>query len=764
MGLAVLAGGLAFVGGADATELITDGSFENTGNSSSPIVKVGGTASPGLGGGWSTFSTYLYSTFYALPGPANCGSQFLRPYASGTGGITQSSQTVTQAVSLTAATTLTPAKIDSGQGRFTMSAWFSSYLSQGDYSELTLEFLDAANAVLGGGPTPLGGLEFVAALPTGPTPGANPKYPDAKDWGQDLRSGTIPSGARSARVIIQSTSVAGSPDGYVDLVSLDVADASATAPIVSSANPPDNATGAGPVVNVSITLQDGATAVNTNSIQLSVDGVLVAPSIQKVETNTFVQYAAGLLPALSLHTNQIIFSDNGTPVTTQTNRFRFSVADYLTVPANLGSPLGSEDTTKPGFSVRVYQVDNFLAVDPVPTQPNIPDSIEFSESVLAGLVGTNVADLAAAAAGNTFNVTDVINWVNATGSTANFPADGTFPGIPGTLGSEDSFINEIQTFIRFPVAGFYQMGVNNEDQFRLTAATAGTTTLELTAPSNLVIPCVAIATNITQLQFGGSLPFNPLTAPVVYGTPSGNPDDACNIATNTALAGKIVLLDRGSSISGCTSSAIAKQAQLAGAVAVLEITPGDTGFPFRLGDIDPTVTIPVAVIAENYGGAQLKSYLTNGTPVTAVIRGDASPRLAEWNGPKGFGAVDVLTGFAVPTAGVYPMRLLSGHGGPPSSANADLEWFSILPNGTRILVNDTTNPNALLAFRARTAVVQPVLNPPVLSSGQVTISWTGAGTLQEATSVTGQWSPAPSQANPQNVPASGTGKFYRVVQ
>jgi hypothetical protein len=30
MGLAVLAGGLAFVGGADATEIIVDGSFENT--------------------------------------------------------------------------------------------------------------------------------------------------------------------------------------------------------------------------------------------------------------------------------------------------------------------------------------------------------------------------------------------------------------------------------------------------------------------------------------------------------------------------------------------------------------------------------------------------------------------------------------------------------------------------------------------------------------------------------------------------------------
>src|SRR2546430_3076629 len=70
MGLAVLAGGLAFVGSAEATELITDGSFENTSPSSNPVVKVGGSDNPGVGGGWSTFSTYLYSTLYTLPGPA----------------------------------------------------------------------------------------------------------------------------------------------------------------------------------------------------------------------------------------------------------------------------------------------------------------------------------------------------------------------------------------------------------------------------------------------------------------------------------------------------------------------------------------------------------------------------------------------------------------------------------------------------------------------------------------------------------------------
>ena len=51
-------------------------------------------------------------------------------------------------------------------------------------------------------------------------------------------------------------------------------------------------------------------------------------------------------------------------------------------------------------------------------------------------------------------------------------------------------------------------------------------------------------------------------------------------------------------------------------------TPGDTGFPYRLGGADPTITIPVLVTAENYGGETLRSYLTNHVAVSATIRAD----------------------------------------------------------------------------------------------------------------------------------------------
>jgi len=426
------------------------------------------------------------------------------------------------------------------------------------------------------------------------------------------------------------------------------------------------------------------------------------------------------------------------------------------LPSSLGSPLGSKVAAQPGFSVRVYQVDTLT--DPNAAQVNIEDSIEFAETVLAGLAGTNVADLSSAAAGNTFSVTNTINWVNSSGTTPDFPINQPFPGIPGTSSSEDNFVDEVRTFVRFSASGYYQMGVNNNDDLRLSAGRDGRLSLQIVSPTNVSIPCVAIATNITQLLFGGALPMTPLTAPLVYGTPSGNPDDACYVATNTSLAGKIALLDRGAT--NCTSADKAYQAQLAGAVAVLETTPGDTGFPFRLGGNNPNVTIPVIVLAENFGAGLLKNYLTNGIAVNATILGDANPRIADWDGPKGFGNVDVLAGFAVPAAGVYPLRLVAGH----ATGGADLEWFSILPDGTRILVNDTSNPNALLAFRARNAGAPAHLNRPVVAGGTVTISWTGVGLLEEASLVRGPWYTLPNQGNPQTTAASGTMKFYRVRQ
>ena len=78
-------------------------------------------------------------------------------------------------------------------------------------------------------------------------------------------------------------------------------------------------------------------------------------------------------------------------------------------------------------------------------------------------------------------------------------------------------------------------------------------------------------------------------------------------------------------------------------------------------------------------------------------------------------------------------------------------------------MNDTSNPNALLAFRAVKVTTRPVLNQPTLSGGLRTLSWTGTGTLEEATSANGQYQPSTNQANAQTGPAAGAQKFYRIL-
>jgi hypothetical protein len=179
--------------------------------------------------------------------------------------------------------------------------------------------------------------------------------------------------------------------------------------------------------------------------------------------------------------------------------------------------------------------------------------------------------------------------------------------------------------------------------------------------------------------------------------------------------------------------------------------------------MNPNVHIPVLVIAENYGASLLKSYLTNSTAVTATIQGDANPRIAEWDGPKGFGAVDVTAGFAVPSEGLYPLRLVAGQG----TARANLEWFSIKPDGTRILINDTSNPDALLAFRSVKAVNRPAIKSITLGGGKVTISWEGAPNvkLQTTASLTNpNWQDVPDSLGKSSVleTVTGAAAFYRL--
>jgi hypothetical protein len=102
-------------------------------------------------------------------------------------------------------------------------------------------------------------------------------------------------------------------------------------------------------------------------------------------------------------------------------------------------------------------------------------------------------------------------------------------------------------------------------------------------------------------------------------------------------------------------------------------------------------------------------------------------------------------------------------------SGANCEWFSVQPDGTKILINDSANANAIKAFYSGPAPSTNVVNNLNITGitaagGNVTIQWTGGGTLQSASGVTGPWADVPGKASPATVPASGGAGFFRIRQ
>ncbi|MHC1768320.1 MAG: hypothetical protein AB9869_29275 [Verrucomicrobiia bacterium] len=138
----------------------------------------------------------------------------------------------------------------------------------------------------------------------------------------------------------------------------------------------------------------------------------------------------------------------------------------------------------------------------------------------------------------------------------------------------------------------------------------------------------------------------------------------------------------------------------------------------------------------------------NGTPL----------ELAQVDGGRSAG--DTLFQLAVEEAGVYAFRTIYFEGG----GDAAIEWFTVNPDGTRTLVNDTAT-GGRRAFQEGTIPEQPVNGDITLSvrrdSANVVIEWT-AGTLQSADSVTGTFQDVAGAQSPWSVAPTGAQKFYRV--
>ena len=264
--------------------------------------------------------------------------------------------------------------------------------------------------------------------------------------------------------------------------------ASATAPFVSSF------TGHGGGFYFQIKETTGGSQVNFSSAQLKFDGVSVTPTVTRVIDRVVVAYLTPApLTAGSAHTAVLTFADNATPPLTQSSTHQYTVGPYSTVPA--GYALSSA-ATDPGMKAQVYQIDFVRA-------PGNSDSIANAEQQWArgfidpntGQPYPNVANAQAQA--GPINVAS-INWNGAMDpgwpdtdlgveigdfqSTNNPPMnilDVPIPGIPGT-GSDpssgtdggravDNIVAELETYLHL-APGFYRMGVNSDDGFKVTVA------------------------------------------------------------------------------------------------------------------------------------------------------------------------------------------------------------------------------------------------------------------------------------------------------
>ena len=260
LGLSILAGGLSFVGAANAMDLIVNGSFENPN-----------------AGEWKYFKTYNYSSAYydgkAVPTSENPGNLYSWRHASAEGAwdnfVTPTNLTDflqydlqfanSQTVYLTNA--LSAAGVDAGHGVYTFSSWLASYGKPNANPEqpfLVLRFFDSGTNQIGGNmifdrTTNTYAVSYVGG---GKKPPADLSGDHA--WVLYATTNTVPAGARKATVYITrspNADLSGTPDTYVDLLKLKVWD-STDKTIFDSSAPANGQTGVSPDAAVTVTLAD----------------------------------------------------------------------------------------------------------------------------------------------------------------------------------------------------------------------------------------------------------------------------------------------------------------------------------------------------------------------------------------------------------------------------------------------------------------------------------------------------------------------------
>ena len=213
-----------------------------------------------------------------------------------------------------------------------------------------------------------------------------------------------------------------------------------------------------PTPTIKITVEDGQSAVLSNSITLKIDSQPVTPSITKTGTTTTITFInAAVLPSLSIHTVSLSYSDNASPPHALGTQWDFAVGAYIGLPADAAQSPGPASVR--GFVVRTAQApaDAFV-------QNNYLRALQQLDGTLLDTNGVPFVNMALPGPNpdGSYNVDDVIafelngNPLNAFPNTTTSP----FPGIPGDDGvNTANFALEAVAYLDLKT-GQYTFGVD----------------------------------------------------------------------------------------------------------------------------------------------------------------------------------------------------------------------------------------------------------------------------------------------------------------
>jgi hypothetical protein len=255
-------------------------------------------------------------------------------------------------------------------------------------------------------------------------------------------------------------------------------DASSGQPYITSISPVPVGANAGAAGGVVVELKDGTFSVNPATVKMNYTNTTVTPTVTQDAGVTRIAYrgsSAGLLPT-GVTTVTVTYATTSTPPLTNSFAWVFVVNPSTTLATNYA--IASADTTKPGFKMRVHQIDWIR-----PPGDN-RGRIVLAERQLAngyidpatGQPYPNTADLTAAGPDGFFSIPDLINFnYQAPAAAGSFSANSTparedqlWPGIPGSSSRPtDYFVAEVRTILQLK-AGGQRFGVNSDDGFSLS--------------------------------------------------------------------------------------------------------------------------------------------------------------------------------------------------------------------------------------------------------------------------------------------------------